>query len=178
MYRRKIYKKTPKKPSANLRIKATEVRLVDEEGKQLGVVSLEKALKMATERNLDLVQVTEKVVPPVCKITEYGKYLYWLEKKKKTAKQQKGADLKGIRLGFNISDHDLELRARQAEKFLKHGDKIKLELQLRGRQRALQDTARQKIDKFLEVLESLTPIKVERELKKQGRGLTMIISPK
>ena len=161
---------------ANHQIRAREVRVVDETGKQFGVMTLGKALHAAQERGLDLVQVTEKVIPPVCKITEYGKYLYWLEKKKKGSKQQKKGDLKGIRLGFNISPHDMELRAKQAEKFLKQGDKVRVELQLRGRQKALQPIAREKINKFLEILQGLGPIKVERELKRQARGLTMIIT--
>lgn len=173
-----MYKKTNflRRPLANHQIRAREVRVVDDTGKQLGIMSLEKALEAAHERNLDLVQVTEKVIPPVCKITDYGKYLYWLEKKQKGAKQQKGGELKGIRLSFNISPHDLEIRVHQAEKFLKEGNKVRIELQLRGRQKALQNIAREKVDKFLELIQSIVPIKIERELKKEARGLTMIIS--
>ncbi len=174
MYYKKRY--SPKKPLFNYQIRAREVRVVDETGKQLGVMDLEKAFQVAQEHGLDLVQVTEKVEPPVCKITDYGKYLYWLEKKKKDSKQQKRGELKGIRLSFNISPHDLELRARQAEKFLKQGDKVRVELQLRGRQKALQNIAHGKFEKFLETLQNLIPVKVERELRRQPRGLTMIIT--
>jgi translation initiation factor IF-3 len=172
------YKKTyfPKKPLANEQIRAREVRVVDETGKQLGVMDLEKAFRAAQERGLDLVQLTEKVEPPVCKITDYGKHLYWLEKKKKDSKQQKKGELKGVRLSFNISPHDMELRAKQAEKFLKQGDKVRIELKLRGRQRALQNISQGKFEKFLEILQNLVPIKVERELRKQPRGLTMIVT--
>lgn len=174
MYRKKTF--FPKKPLANHQIRASEVRVVDRMGQQLGVMKLQEALHAAQERGLDLVQITEKVEPPVCKIIDYGKHLYWLEKKKKVTKQQKGGELKGIRLSFNISPHDLELRAKQAEKFLKQGDKVRVELQLRGRQKALQPIAREKIDKFSEILQGLIPIKIERELKRQARGLTMIIT--
>jgi len=87
-----------------------------------------------------------------------------------------GGELKGIRLSFNISQHDLETRAFQCEKFLKQGNKARIELPLRGRERALQDFAKKKIDNFLEILRKLLPIKIERELKKEARGLTIIIA--
>lgn len=162
----------------NNQIRAKEVRVIDETGKQLGVLILEKALQIARERNFDLIQVTEKVEPPVCKLMDYGKYLYQLEKKEKLAKHHKAGELKGIRLTFGISQHDLETRVKQAEKFLKKGDKIRVEMPLRGREKAHQDFAREKIRKFLEILEKLVPIKVERELKREFRGLTMIIAKK
>lgn len=166
-----------KKPSVNRQIRAREVRLIDETGKQLGVIDLEKALQLASERSLDLIQVTEKVEPPVCKIMDYGKYLYQEKKKEKlTAKKQKGGELKGIRLGFSISQHDLEVRANLAEKFLKQGNKVRIEMILRGREKALGNFAKEKINKFLETLQILTPYKVERELKREPRGFTMIIS--
>lgn len=165
-----------KKPLANNRIRAPEVRLIDETGKQLGVVPLVKALQKAKERNLDLVQVTEKVDPPVCKIIDYGKYLYQLEKKERSIKKHRAGEIKGIRLSFNISEHDLEIKARQAEKFLKKGNIVRIEMKLRGREKTLQGFAKEKIKKFLAVLEKSLPIKIERELKMQPRGLTMIIS--
>lgn len=154
------------------------MRVIDETGKQLGVMSLQEALQIARERNLDLIQVTEKVEPPVCKLGDYGKYLYQLEKKEREAKKQKRGELKGVRLSFNISLHDLETRARLAEKFLKKGDKIRIEMKLKGREKALQDFAKEKINKFLEILESVIPIKIEKELQREARGLTMIISKK
>ena len=152
------------------------MRVVDETGKQLGVLPIEEALQSARERSLDLIQVTEKAEPPVCKIMDYGKYLYWQKKKEKEAKHHRTGELKGIRLTFNISDHDLETRVHQAEKFLKEGDKVRIEMRLRGREKAHQDFAREKINKFLDILKASTPVKTERELKKQARGLTMIIS--
>jgi translation initiation factor IF-3 len=153
-----------KKPLVNNQIRAPQVRVIDETGKQLGVISSEEALRIAQERNLDLIQVTEKVEPPVCKIGDYGKYLYQEEKKGKSAKKHKGGELKGIRLTFNISLHDLETRVRQAEKFLSKGDKVRIELPLRGRQKALGNFAKEKVGKFLEILKNTTPIKIEREL--------------
>ena len=138
-------------------------------------MELAKALQMAQERNLDLIQVTEKVEPPVCKIMDFGKYLYRERKKEKEAKQ-KGGELKGIRLGFGISQHDLEIRAHQTEKFLKEGNKVRIEMRLRGREKALGDFAKEKITKFLEILQGLIPYRTERELKREPRGFTMIIS--
>ena len=154
------------------------MRLIDETGEQLGVLTLEKALQIAKERGFDLIQVTEKLDPPVCKIMDYGKYLYHLKKKEKSAKHHVGGELKGIRLTFGISEHDLETRVKQAEKFLKKGNRIRIEMKLRGREKALQGFAREKIKKFLETLGESTPIKTEKELKRQPRGLTMIISRK
>jgi len=138
---------------------------------------LEAALRTAYDRNLDLIQVTEKVDPPVCKIMDYGKYAYQEKKKEKSAtKKQKTSELKGIRLTFNIGQHDMETRARQAEKFLKDGDKVRIDIVLRGREKALGNFAREKIGKFLEVLQTFVPYKIERELKKEMRGFSMIIS--
>jgi len=135
-----------------------------------------QALQIAKERKLDLIQVTEKVMPPVCKLGDFGKYLYQQQKKERSTKHQKGGRIKGIRLSFGISEHDLEVRAKIAEKFLKEGDKVRIEMQLRGREKAHQDFAKEKIKKFLEILDKLIPIKIERDLKREMRGLTMIIS--
>jgi translation initiation factor IF-3 len=165
-----------KKPLVNNQISAPQVRVIDEAGKQLGIFPLETALQIAKERNLDLIQVTEKATPPVCKIMDYGKYLYWLKKKEKATKIRRAGQLKGIRLGFNISLHDLEIRARQAEKFLKKGDKVKIEMILRGREKKLEEFTKGKINQFLEILEKLIPIKIEKELKKETRGFTMIVA--
>lgn len=159
----------------NNQIRAKEVRVIDQSGKQLGVMPLADALKVAQERGLDLIQVTEKVEPPVCKIMEYGKYLYQ-EQKKQKKQIAKGGELKNIRLGFNISSHDMEIRARQTEKFLKEGNKVRIELRLFGREKTLEDFAKGKMNQFLEILAKTAPYKVERELKREPRGLTMIIS--
>ena len=163
-------------PLVNNRIRAREVRVIDEKGNHIGILELRKALQTAWERNLDLVQITEKVEPPVCKMMNYGKYLYQQEKKEKGTKKKTGGELKGIRLSFNISQHDLETRVNQAEKFLRQGNKVRIELRLRGREKALADFAKEKMNKFLELLGNLTPYKIERELKRESQGLTMIIS--
>ena len=134
-----------KKPLINQQIRAKEVRIVDESGKQLGIMPTKTALDMAKERNLDLIQVTEKVVPPVCKIGDYGKYLYSLKKKNKKPKAKSG-ELKSIRLSFNISQNDLQIRAKNAIKFLNNREKVRIDLILRGRQKGLGQVGKEKVN--------------------------------
>lgn len=158
-------------------IKAKEVRVIDETGAQLGVMNIFAAIDLAKSKGLDLIQVTEKVEPPVCRIGDHGKYLYSQQKKERKIKANtKESKLKEIQLGFNISPHDIEVRAKQAEKFLKEGDKIKINLVLKGREKAMAEFAKKKVQIFKETLEKSIPIKVERELKKEMRGFSMIIS--
>lgn len=158
----------------NNQIRANEIRLIDETGKQLGIFNLDKAIAKAKEKGLDLIQITEKVKPPVCKIGDFGKYLYRLEKKEKH--QKRSGELKNIRLSFGISEHDLGIRVKTAEKFLKEGHKVRIEMVLRGRERFLSNFAKEKMKKFLEILKQTISYKIERELKKQFKGLTIIIS--
>lgn len=165
------------KPLFNNQIKAREVRLISETGEQLGVLSITEALKMAQEKGLDLIQVTEKTVPPVCKIGEYGKYLYNLQKKERKH-HIKSSETKTIRLSFAISDNDIIVRTNQAEKFLKKGDKVRIELRLRGRENALFKVAEEKMKKFLEELNKKIETKMEKDIKKENRKLIMIIAKK
>lgn len=156
---------------------AREVRVVDETGKQLGIMPLEEALRISKDKELDLIQVTEKAIPPVCKIGNFGKYLYQLQKKERKVKQV-GGELKEVRIGFNISPHDSETKARTAEKFLKSGNKVKVSMPLRGREKALGNFAKEKMIQFLDFLETIIPIKAERELKREPRGFAIIVSKK
>ncbi len=158
-------------------IRAKEVRVISETGEQLGIMNIFAAIDLAKSKNLDLIQVTEKVVPPVCRIGDYGKHLYAIQKKERKIKvHTKISKLKEIQIGFNISPHDIEVKAKQAEKFLKEGDKVKVGMMLKGREKAMGDFAKKKIEFFFETLNSLMPIKIERELKREPRGFTMIIS--
>jgi translation initiation factor IF-3 len=157
-------------------IRAKEVRVISETGEQLGVMNIFVAIELAKSRGLDLIQVTEKVEPPVCRIANYGKYLYQQQKKEKKMAKPKGGELKEIRLTFNISPHDMETRAKQAQKFLNEGDKVKINMSLRGREKAMGSFATNKVKLFLEKLNLLIPIKTERELKREPRGFTMIVS--
>lgn len=159
-------------------IRAKEVRVIDETGKQLGVMNIFSAIDLAKSKNLDLIQVTEKVEPPICKIGDYGKYLYSLKKKERKIILKNRSELKEIRIGFNISTHDIEVKAKQAEKFLKDGNKVKISLVLRGREKSMANFAKNKVKIFLEATEKLLPLKVERDIKKEPRGFTMIIAKK
>ena len=157
-------------------IRAKEVRVISETGEQLGIMNIFQAIDLAKSRGLDLIQVTEKVEPPVCRIANYGKYLYAQQKKEKKMVKPKGGELKEIRLTFGISPHDMEIRAKQSQKFLNEGDKVKVNMALRGREKAMGSFAREKLQKFLESLNSLIPIKTEREIKREPRGFTTIVS--
>lgn len=160
-------------------IRAKEVRVIDETGAQLGVMNIFAAIDLAKSKGLDLIQVTEKVDPPVCRIGDYGKHLYAMQKKERKIKANtKESKLKEIQLGFNTSPHDIEIKAKQAEKFLKEGDKVKVGMVLRGREKAMGDFAKKKVEFFLTTINTLLPVKVERELKREMRGFTMIISKK
>lgn len=148
--------------------------MIDETGKQIGVFPIEKALDMAREHNLDLVEITEKVSPPICKIIDYGKYLYQLNKKERAQKtKQKRVEVKGVRIRPITAKHDLELRIKQAEEFLKEGNKVKIEMILRGREKMHQDLARKKIKEFISSIP--LEIAIEQELK-GPRGLMVIIN--
>ncbi len=136
---------------------------------------IEKALKLSRERGLDLVQVTEKVEPPVCKIIDKGKYLYHLKKKERKQSQKKGGETKGVRLRFKTSEHDLDIKAKQAHKFLEQGNKIKIELILRGREKALREHAQQQIDKFLEILKNYIAVEIDKPSKRMGNRIILIV---
>ena len=165
-----------KKFLVNEQIRKERVRVIDKNGKNLGVFSLKEALKIAREKGLDLILVAEKADPPVCKIGDYGRFLYEWEKKEK--EKVKEVEVKGIRLGFNISMNDLETKVNQAVRFLKEGNKVRVEMILRGRQKMLQEIGKEKIKKFLEILEEKIPIKIEQQLRKVPRGFVMQISKK
>ncbi|MDP3901333.1 MAG: translation initiation factor IF-3 [bacterium] len=160
----------------NNQIRAAEVRLIDEDGSQLGVLKLSDALKISLERGRDLIQVTEKVVPPVCKIGDYGKYLYQQEKKGRETKKRPGGDLKEVRLTYTMSPHDIETRAQRAKQFLDKGDRVRVTLPLRGRQKALEGYARGKMKGFLDSLTEQMKISSEGEIKREPRGLSIIIN--
>lgn len=161
----------------NNQIRAEKVRVIDKEGKQLGVFPLEEALKMAKESGLDLVQITDKVEPPICKIVDYGKFLYEMKKKEKKIKGRQ-IEMKTIRLSFNISLHDLQTKGNQAIKFLKEGHPLMIEMILRGREKLFENVAKEKFEKFLEIVKQNLEIKVDEPLKKVPKGFITRISKK
>ncbi len=167
-----------KRIPTNEQIIAKEVRLVSDDGEHFGVVPIKEALIKAKERDLDLVQMTDNVTPPVCKITDFGKYSYEESKKRKKQEKASKSQVKSIRLGFAISDHDMEIRVKSAEKFLNDGSSLRIVLPLRGRQKALQDVGKEKIESFLNMLQEKTEIKIEKEVSKEPRGLTVTVIKK
>jgi len=166
-----------KENQINEEIRDKELRVIDEDGTMLGVMSLEDALRLATEKNLDLVNISPSANPPVCKILDYGKYRYELQRKEKEAKKkQKTTEIKEIRLSTFIEDHDIQVKANTASKFLKDGDKLKVSLRFRGRERDYVDRGREVMHKFAECL---SPVGlVEKPAVFEGRSLIMIMAPK
>ncbi len=174
-YRPKPKKKTTPRYRVNEYIKTPRVFVVGAEGEKLGEMDIATALDLAKEKNLDLVEVSPNTQPPVCKIIDYGKFQYLQGKqlRSQSAKQKK-VETKGIRLGLKTGEHDLNFKLKQAEKFLKKGHKIKIELRLKGRERAHQDLAKENLRQFIDKIE--IPIKVEEEIKRFPGGFNIIIS--
>lgn len=161
----------------NEQIRDKEIRLVGEDGEQLGIMTAKDALKMAKEANLDLVKIAPAAKPPVCKIIDYGKYKYELTRKEKEAKKkQKTTEVKVIRFSPNIDDNDLNTKANQARKFIGRGDKVKVELRFRGREMAHLGMNKQILDRFVERLEDIAV--VEKTAKMEGRSMIVILSEK
>lgn len=161
----------------NEQIKATEVRLIAEDGEALGIMSFDEALKIAEERDLDLVEISPNANPKVCKVMNYGKYKYEQVKREKEAKQkQKVAEIKTIRVGLNISEHDITYRAKQVIEFLNDGNKVKLNMMLRGRQNAYAEQGIETLNSFAEKIGDNAV--VEKAPFKEGRFINMILAPK
>ena len=168
---------TIKELQINEEIREKEVRLIDSEGEQLGIVSTKEAQKLADEKSMDLVKVAPQAKPPVCRIMDYGKYKYEQAKKEKEAKKnQKVINVKEIRLSPNIEEHDMQVKANQAIKFIKNGDKVKVTLRFRGRQLSNIGLGRKVMDEFKEMMSDYSA--VEKEAKMEGRQLIMFLTPK
>jgi len=158
-------------------IRVREVRLIDDEGNQLGVVPTLKALEMADDKGLDLVEIAPNANPPVCKFLDYGKYKFELEKKnRENKKKQKLQELKEIRMQPKIDDHDLEFKTRHVRDFLDKGAKVKVTIRFRGRELAHTERGRDVLFKVLELLDR--DVNVDRQPAMEGRMMSMIISTK
>jgi len=159
---------------ANEQIRVPQVRVIDETGINLGILNTQDAIKIAKDKGLDLVEISTKTEPPICKIINYGKYKYIQEKKeKKQQSHQKKTEIKGIRIGLTTSPHDLEIRAHQIEKFFKEGHKIRIEMKLRGREKAHGDLAKEKLESFLTTIAG--GVKREEEIKRSPQGMSVTI---
>ena len=161
----------------NEQIRDKEVRLIGEDGEQLGVMSAREAQKLAEEAGLDLVKIAPTAKPPVCKIIDYGKYRYELARKEKEAKKkQKVIDVKEIRLSPNIDTNDLNTKVNAARKFLTKGDKVKVTLRFRGREMAHMNSSKHFLDDFAASLSEVAV--VEKAPKVEGRSMTMFLTEK
>ncbi len=161
----------------NEEIRDREVRLIDEKGNQQGVVTIDVALRMAEEADLDLVKIAPQAAPPVCKIMDYGKYRFEQTKREKEQrKNQKIIEIKEIRLSATIDQHDMEVKAKACTKFLKNGDKVKVSIRFRGRQIRHGDIGLEVMNAFFEMVKENAII--ERPAKQEGRNMTMTLTPK
>lgn len=154
-----------------------DVRLIDENGEQVGIVNVRDALEMAKERNLDLIEVAPQANPPVCRIMDYGRYKYQQAKREREAhKRQKGGDVKGVRLRPGTDDHDFNFKIKNALKFLQGGDKVKITVQFKSREITHPEFGRRLLDRVVEMSQDVAT--VEKAPSMEGRMMTMILAPK
>ncbi len=174
-FRRKAISARPVR--INERIRIREVRLIDEDGAQLGVLATRDALEIARERGLDLVEVQPNAVPPVCRLMDYGRFRYEESRRERDSrKKAKGATLKEVRLAPKIGAHDLQTKARQAQKFLEEGDKVKVSVLFRGREMLHQEIGRGLLDKVIAQLQPYGSL--DQDARMEGRSMSIFMSPK
>ena len=161
----------------NEQIRDREVRLIGEDGEQLGIMSAREAMKIAMEAELDLVKIAPTAKPPVCKIIDYGKYKYEQTRKEKEAKKkQRTVEIKEVRLSPNIDTNDLNTKVNNAKKFISKGNKVKVTLRFRGREMAHVQQSRHILDDFAEMLSDIAV--VEKAPKLEGRNMSMVLAEK
>ena len=161
----------------NGQIRDKEVRVIAENGDQLGVMPVKEAMKLAQEAELDLVKIAPKAQPPVCKIIDYGKYRYELARKEKEAKKkQKTVEGKEVRISPNIDTNDLNTKVNNAKKFIAKGNKVKVTLRFRGREMAHMQQSKHILDDFAEMLAEVAV--VEKPAKLEGRSMSMVLTEK
>ena len=161
----------------NSAIRDPEVRVVGANGEQLGIMSAREANDLAEKAGLDLVKISPSAVPPVCKIMDYGKYLFDKTKREKEQrKNQKVVELKEVQLSMTIEQHDIDIKAKHATRFLNNGDKVKVSIRMSGRQQAYADRGVETENAFAQSLEEIAVI--EKPAKVEGRNIIMILAPK
>jgi len=161
----------------NEEIRDKEIRLIDVDGTMLGIMSAKEAQKIANSKNLDLVKIAPQANPPVCRIMDYGKYMYELSRKEKEArKNQKVINVKEVWIKPTIEEHDFNFKAKNAYKFLKDGDKVKVSVRFRGREMNYTSLGEEVLAKFAEAVKDVGV--VERKPKLEGRSMIMILNPK
>jgi translation initiation factor IF-3 len=170
-------KSIAKRINVNRRIRAREVRLIDAEGKQVGIVPLRQALETAEAHGLDLVEVAPNVVPPVCRVMDYGRYKYQQSKKFQEArKRQSGYQVKEIKIRPMTGEHDLQVKLRHIRRFLEHRDKVKVSLMFRGRELAYTEIGTTILKRVAEETSDICSI--EQAMRREGRHIFMVLAPK
>ncbi len=160
----------------NDEIRAPRVRVIDENGTQIGIITIQEARRTAEERGYDLIEISPNANPPVCKLLDYGKYRYeQMKKEKLQRKHQQQTQVKEIRLHPNTDDHDFEYKARHARRFLEEGNKVKATVIFKGREITYQDQGKEILLRLLEIVEDVT--KVEQQPKMEGRSMIMMLAP-
>ena len=156
---------------------AKSVRVITDNGEMLGVLQIEEALRMASDQGLDLVEVSPKANPPVCKIIDYGKYKYRVQKKQAEArKKQKTFEVKEVKLRPGIEDHDYEVKLKSIQRFLSDGDKVKITLRFKGREMAYQQRGMEILKKLESSIEQLA--KIEQAPTLEGKHMIMVVAPR
>ena len=164
-------------PAINDRINAKSVRVISEKGEMVGVLETREAIKMAFDQGLDLVQVSPNASPPVCKIIDYGKYKYQLQKKQAEAKKkQKTFEVKEVKLRPGIEDHDYEVKLKSIQRFLNEGDKVKITLRFKGREMAYHQRGMDVLKKLESEIEPLA--KIEQVPTLEGKQMIMVVAPR
>lgn len=160
----------------NENIKAKEVRLIDADGENRGIVSIKMALELADEAGLDLIEIAAQSNPPVCKILDFGKYRYEQQRRKNEAKKnQKTVEIKELKLRPVIETHDYEVKVNQAKKFLEQGNKVKFTMRFKGRELSANDLGKQILNQLIDDLSLCS--RVDSEMRLEGRQMTMILAP-
>ncbi|MDR2017995.1 MAG: translation initiation factor IF-3 [Syntrophobacterales bacterium] len=168
--------KDSKEANINEKIRAREVRLIDAGGTQLGIVATSDAFRMAREQELDLVEVSPNAAPPVCKIMDYGKFKYQVAKKTAEAKKKQTIiQLKEMKLGLKIEEHDLQFKIRHIRDFLEEGDKVKIIIMFKGREVLHVDMGEKMAQKIIESLRDIGDL--EQKPKFDGRNIVMVFAP-
>lgn len=163
--------------AVNEEIRASKVRLIDAEGKQMGIFSRQEALEIARREGLDLVEVAPQANPPVCRLLDYGKFKYQLDKKrKKNRKKQSSDTLKEIRLSYKIGDHDLQIKVRKVQQFLKEGHRVKLSIRFRGRENIYKEEGKHLLEKVAKEVEDVG--RVESRPSVSERKIEQYLVPK
>ncbi len=161
----------------NEQIRDKEIRVIGEDGEQLGIMSVKEAMALAEEAGVDLIKIAPTAKPPVCKLADYGKYKYdQMRREKEAKKKQKVIEIKEIRLSPNIDTNDLNTKANSARKFLTKGDKVKVSLRFRGREMAHMNSSKHILDDFAELLADVAV--VDKAPKVEGRSMTMFLTEK